>query len=83
MTDDPEHVASCDKDKDAPAASQADSAQRALAMKQDDASTTHPENTATPDEGSTQRREKITRHRERSTPKGSNPSSSVRGKYGR
>jgi len=51
MTDDPEHVASCDKDKDAPAASQADLAQRALAMKQDGASTTHPENTATPDEG--------------------------------
>ncbi len=51
MTDDPEHGASRDDDKDAPAASQVDLAQRALAMKHDGASKTQPENSATPDEG--------------------------------
>ena len=50
MTDDPEHAAPRD-DKDAPAAIQAGLSQRALAMKQDGASTTHPQNSATPDEG--------------------------------
>lgn len=51
MIDDPEHTAPRDSDKDAPAASQVELAQRALDLKQDGASTTHPENTATPDEG--------------------------------
>jgi len=51
MMEDPKHAASCENEKESPAASQVDFAQRALAMKQDGASTTHPENSATPDEG--------------------------------
>ncbi len=51
MMEDSKHAASCENEKESPVASQVDFAQRALAMKQDGASTTHPENSATPDEG--------------------------------